>query len=113
MIEQPSVLLKVADSILGWFSFLRKERSERAEMERRALKVLCVALNETVLYFRRLERSYLAKTEQERPRFERNIEIEEALSRLWMEAAVDLRGANEDLAERCFLKGGYWADRDG
>lgn len=81
--------------------------------ERRALKALYVALNETVLYFRRLDRPHLARSKKERLEFQRDIKTEEALSRLWMDASIELRPINHDLAERCFLKGQYWADRDG
>jgi hypothetical protein len=113
MITETSVLLKAADSLLGWFGLLRKEQLERGERERRAIKALYVALNETVLYFRRLDRPYLARNSKERKEFVRNIQAEEALSRLWMEASVELRNIDSDLAERCFFKGQYWADRDG
>lgn len=112
MIAETSALLKAADSVLGWFGLLRKEQLERSERERRAIKALYVALNETVLYFRRLDRPHLARTRKEKKEFERNIQTEEALSRLWMEASVELRDINPVLAERCFLKGQYWADRD-
>lgn len=113
MITETSVLLKAADSVLGWFGLLRKEQLERGERERRAIKALYVALNETVLYFRRLDRPHLARTKKEKKEFERNIQTEEALSRLWMEASVELRDIDPSLAERCFFKGQYWADRDG
>jgi hypothetical protein len=108
-----SVLLKVADSVLGWFGLLRKEQLEQGERERRAIKALYVALNETLLYFRRLDRPYLARSKKEKAEFERNVQAEESLSRLWIEASVELRDINPDLAERCFFKGQYWADRDG
>jgi hypothetical protein len=112
MIAETSVLLKAADSVLGWFGLLRKEQLERGDRERRAIKTLYVALNETVLYFRRMDSPYLARTKKERKEFVRNIQTEEALSRLWMEASIELRSINPDLAERCFFKGQYWADRD-
>ena len=113
MVAEASALLKAADSLLGWFGLLRKEKLERGERERRAIKALYVALNETVLYFRRLDRPYLARSNKEKVKFRRSIETEEALSRLWMEASVELRDIDQDLAERCFFKGNYWADRDG
>ena len=113
MIAETSALLKAADSVLGWFGLLRKEKLERGERERRAIKALYVALNETVLYFRRLDRPYLARSKKEKAEFERSVQTEEALSRLWIEASVELRGVNSDLAKRCYLKGIYWADRDG
>jgi hypothetical protein len=104
-------LLKAVDSIYSWFGLLRKEQKERQEQERRAIKALYVVLNETLTYFRRIEHPEFA-TPENRAEFERNIKTEDALSRLWMEAAVELRGVNQDLSERCFMKGVYWSDRD-
>lgn len=113
MITETSALLKAADSVLGWFNLLRKGKLERSERERRAIKALYVALNETCLYFRRLDRPQLARSKKERLEFERSVQVEEALSRLWIEASVELRDVNSDLAKRCYLKGNYWVDRDG
>lgn len=109
-IEVP-LLLRATDSILGWFGLLRQEQRERKEQERKAIKSLYVALNETLTYFRRLEHPELAK-ESEKDLFERSIKTEDALSRLWMEAAIELRGVNEELSKRCFMKGVYWTERD-
>jgi len=105
------LLLKAADSIFSWFGLLRKEQKERKEQERRAIKALYVALNETLMYFRRLDHPELAK-ESEKDKFERSIGTEDSLSRLWMEAAVELKDVNLELSQRCFMKGVYWTDRD-
>jgi len=105
------LLLKAADSILGWFGLLRKEQKERQDAERRAIKALYVALNETLTYFRRLDHPELAKG-SEKEQFERSIKTEDSLSRLWMEAAVELKDVNTELSQRCFMKGVYWTDRD-
>lgn len=110
---ESSLLLKAADSLLDWFGLLRKEQVARDEKERRAIKALYVVLNETLLHFRRLGRPRLARSKKERTHFKRDIQTEEHLSRLWMDASVELRQIDRDLAERCFLKGTYWADRDG
>lgn len=104
-------LLKAADSIFGWFGLLRKEQKERQELERKAIKALYVALNETLTYFRRIEHPEFAGPDN-KDEFARNIKTEDALSRLWMEAAVELRDVNPDLSQRCFMKGVYWTDRD-
>jgi hypothetical protein len=105
------LLLKAADSILGWFGLLRKEQKERKEQERKAIKALYVALNETLTYFRRLEHPELAPpgTANEA---QRNLRIEDSISRLWMEAAVELKDIQPQLSQRCFMKGVYWTDRD-
>lgn len=105
------LLLKAADSILGWFGLLRKEQKERKEQERKAIKALYVALNETLTYFRRLEHPELALpgTTNEA---QRNLHIEDSISRLWMEAAVELKDIQPQLSQRCFMKGVYWTGRD-
>lgn len=105
-------ILKASDAALGWFGFVRKSKLEQSEKERRAIKALYLALNETCLYFRRLERPSLAQSKKEKQKFKRSIESEEVISRLWMDASVELRDINPDLAARCFIKGTYWADRD-
>jgi hypothetical protein len=69
MVAEASALLKAADSLLGWFGLLRKEKLERGERERRAIKALYVALDETVLYFRRLDLPYLARSNKEKVKF--------------------------------------------
>jgi hypothetical protein len=113
MIAETSALLKAADSVLSWFGLLRKDKLERSERERRAIKALYEALNETCLYFRRLDRPHLARSKRVGKEFTRYVQTEEALSRLWREASVELRDVNPGLARRCYLKGNYWADRDG
>lgn len=58
--------LKASDAALGWFGLIRKEKLEKGERERRAIKALYVALNETCLYFRRLDRPSLARSKRKR-----------------------------------------------
>lgn len=109
---QIDLLLKAADSVLGWFGFLRKEKTTQDEQERRAIRALYAAVMETGIYFRRLEKPHLANTKREQKEFKRDINKEEALARLWTEASIELRDVNPDLAERCFFKAQYWIDRD-
>ena len=105
------LLLKAADGVLNWFGLLRKEQKERKEQERKAVKALYVALNETLTYFRRLEHPELAPPDAP-AEAQRSLKAEDAISRLWMEAAVELKDVAPELSKRCFMKGVYWTDRD-
>ena len=98
-IPESSLLLKAADSLLGWFGLLRNEQAARSENERRAIKDLYVALNETLLCFRRLDRPHLAGSKKERGHFKRDIRAEEYLSR-----AIQLRTKNK--TEEVVSRGG-------
>lgn len=43
-------------------------------------------------------------------KFKRDIEKEEQLSRLWLDASIETREFNKELAMRCFQKSGYWSN---
>jgi len=111
MIVQGS-LIKAIEALSKWFGLLRSEQHDRGELEHRAIKSLYTALNETLLYLRRIANPHLARTHKERQRFSRDIEAEERLSRLWFDASVELRELDGDLARKCMLKGQFWANRD-
>lgn len=77
----------------------RNTLGENAEL-RAALKSIYVAAFET--------KSCLAAIEERNQ--PPNYETEARLSKLWVEAAVELCQIDEDLAERCLLKGDYWSN---
>lgn len=90
-----------------WFTAISAERVRREERYQEALTALYLALNETRIYLGSLERKWQAdeKSTEER----RNYETEAKLSRLWTAASLKLKPFNRDLAERCLMKGDYWA----
>ena len=97
----------------GLRSWLRDRRQEDAALgreEKQAIRALYVAANETRLYFNRIERPRFSRAGKNREPFGRNIEAEEELSRLWLEASVEVREFSPNLAMRCFEKAGYWSD---
>jgi hypothetical protein len=71
------------------------------EEEEAALTAFLDALNETTIYLGRIQIVLDASTRED----------EERLSRLWREAAQKVRKYNPELAQRCSMKGAYWADR--
>ena len=71
------------------------------EEEEAALTALLDALNETTIYLGRIQVDLNASTRED----------EERLSRLWRAAAQKVRNYNPELAQRCNMKGAYWADR--
>jgi len=102
-------IIGIANSLHGWFGTLSGQQRERREDEKAALRSLYAALNETRIYIGRLSRPSVSRIRRSQD-VERNEEIEARISRLWTEASVSLRDLDRDLAERCLLKGDYWAN---
>ncbi len=74
---------------------------ERRELRDNALRGILVALDETYLYYRDIERGK-----------ERNQDREALLVRYWSAAAIPMRHIDRDLARRCDQKAEYWLDPD-
>ena len=94
-----TTLISAFGAVGSWLDRLIKTRATQDEAHRLALSKIYVASNETKFYMSRLN---------EGKRRSRN--TERSLAALWTEAAVDLRKIDQELAERCLLKGDYWAD---
>ncbi|WP_316348030.1 hypothetical protein [Desulfuromonas acetoxidans] len=105
-------IFEAINPIRGWLAYFQNRRDTLRAEEKSALRALYVAANETRLYFRRLNHENRMAAHRQTPPPERNISKEEELSRLWLEASIEMRNFNMELAERCFVKGGYWADPD-
>lgn len=52
-------------------------------------------------------KAYIADLKSGKPK---DTQRQFAIARLWNTASVPLREIDKDLAERCFLKGGYWME---
>ena len=89
------------DRLLAALGLIRENRRLQSERIDKALYALYMALNET--------RSYVSSLNRGMPR---NSEKECAIARLWSDASVPLRTIDRDLAERCFIKSGYWLEPD-
>ncbi len=99
----PEIATAIAffDRLFAAVGLLRAKQKEKSERTDQALYALYTALNETKAYISFLK----SGKEQDRER-------EHAIAKLWYDASVPLRKVDRDLAERCFLKGSYWLERD-
>ena len=98
MIE-PTTAFTLFDKTLSVLGLIRDQKKQRTEQIDQALLALYAALAET--------RSYLSDLKDGKRRDKKR---EFAIARLWNTASVPLRQIDKDLAERCFLKGGYWME---
>lgn len=81
-------------SLMGPIATLSKQKRE---LKDNALRAISMALQETKLYYRDLERGG-----------ERSMDIEAQLVRYWGAAAIPLRHIDEELAMACEQKSEYW-----
>ena len=89
-------ILERINWLIGRFS----DREERNTKERRdAIHALLTALSETRIHFG-----------TQRNKKERDRAKEEEISRLWTEASHRVQPFDDDLANRCYSKGTFWAD---
>lgn len=100
MIE-PTMAFTLFDKLLAALGLLREEKKTRSAKTDAALTALYKALNKT--------RPYLELRSQGEPR-DRTREFEIAAA--WQDASIPLREIDPELAERCFVKGGYWMEPD-
>lgn len=98
MIEQ-GILIKMFDSTMSAMGLIRAGKKQRDEKLDQALFALYTALVETKAYVSELNNGK-----------RRNKKKEWALARLWHDASVPIRYIDKDLANRCFIKGGYWTE---
>jgi hypothetical protein len=98
-------LLEALINLLPALGRLLSDRSRKRglsdERGQRAVECILRAVNETKIYV-----AFLARGKA------RDETREEALSRHWTDTAAAMRGIDDDLAQRCRLKGHYWADPD-
>jgi len=93
--------ITIFNRLLAAIGLLKAKQKEKSERTDQALYALYAAVNETKAYI-----SYLESGRR------RNRKREFAIARLWHDASVPLRKVDRGLAERCFIKGGYWLEPD-
>jgi hypothetical protein len=98
---EPAVAFTLFDKVLTVIGLLREGKKQRSEKTDHALLALYAALNETKAY--QQQRKAGAARDQQR---------EFALANLWHKASIPLRELDPELAEKCFIKGGYWMEPD-
>ena len=101
MVAEVGASISVLDRVLAVIGLIRENRKQKIERTDNALYALYTALNETNEYVEQLN---LGK--------KRNRKTEYAIAKLWHNASIPLRTIDRDLAERCFIKGGYWLEPD-
>ncbi|RTQ46902.1 hypothetical protein EJV47_20985 [Hymenobacter gummosus] len=84
--------------ILGPIATLSKERRELKDA---SLRAISIALDETCLYYRDLDRGR-----------ERSFEREDQLVKYWSAAAISMRHFDENLAAMCSHKSEFWINPD-
>ncbi len=95
-----TLVLSIFKEFRDWLLGINKVTLEYSKEEKAALKSLYVALSETKSYF--TDRK-ISKADRTRER---------QISKLWFDAASELKSIDQHLAERCFLKGDFWTDPD-
>lgn len=91
-------MIKGLTELLKYF---QDERHYKTNKKDEALKAINKAVQKT--------RKYIRKTESGDPE---DVEKEMELSTLWSEAAIHARYFSKQLAQKCYIKGGYWSDPD-
>lgn len=92
--------LTIITHVKKWVTNLLRAKSERKKQSKEALRAVIKAIRETTIYLRKL-----------REGGQKSIEKERDLSLLWTELSFKLEDLGlKKLANRCSLKGRYWAD---
>lgn len=91
--------MTIIEGLKTLLEYFRDERHRREDRADEVLLAIYTAVNETKLYIQDVQRTGKSKPEREAD-----------LSRLWTRAAVPIRRFNEDLADRCLMKGEYWVN---
>ena len=99
MIETTAAAFTLFDKTLAVLGLIRDQKRQRTERTDQALLALYAALAETRSYMSELKQGTAQDTARQF-----------AIAQLWYRASVPLRRIDKDLAERCFLKGGYWME---
>ena len=92
--------LTIITHVKKWVTNLLRAKSERKKQSKEALRAVIRAVRETTIYLRDL-----------REGGKKSIKKERELSLLWTELSFKLDDLGlKKLANRCSLKGRYWAD---
>lgn len=94
-------LNEIIGGLFGVVPNLLSLPKERRELRDNALRGILVALDETYLYYRDIEKGK-----------SRNEDREALLVRYWSAAAIPMRHIDRELARRCDQKAEYWLNPD-
>ena len=93
------MLQYILDKTLIVFDKIHDYKKLNRELSDNALRSLSNALNETLLYYKSLDRG-----------FARDIETESQLVKYWSAAAIPMRHIDQEFAEICEYKSQYWIE---
>jgi len=92
--------LTIITHVKKWVTNLLRAKSERKKQSKEALRAVIRAVRETTIYLRDL-----------REGGQKSIDKEKELSLLWTELSFKIEDLGlKKLANRCSVKGRYWAD---
>ena len=94
-------LLEIINALFGAVPNLLSLSKDRRELRDNALRAILIALDETYLYYRDIEKGK-----------GRNDEREALLARYWSASAIPMRHVDPKLARRCDQKAEYWLNPD-
>jgi len=89
----------MSQEVREWVTYLENRKAVREQKFQTALESLSLAVLETGKYINQVGK---------KGKINGQFEKERELGELWQKAAMDIRTVNPELAERCFLKAGYW-----
>lgn len=93
-------MLTILSHVKKWVTNLLRARTERKRQSKKALRAVIEAVRETKIYLRGLREGE-----------EKSIKEEKKLSKLWTDLSFELKDLGlTKLADRCNIKGSYWAD---
>lgn len=95
-----SSLMTLIGPVRNWLEFLRDGKVQNSKKMHEAIDALHTALCETQIYVSEMNNGNF------------NREKQHELARYWHKASSALYGINDDLADRCMLKGEYWTNPD-
>lgn len=87
--------------LIELLKYFQDERHYKTDKRDEALKAINEAVQET--------RKHIRKVDEGEPE---NIDKEMELSSLWSKAAIPARYFSKQLAEKCYIKSGYWSEPD-
>jgi hypothetical protein len=91
------MILDIVDRLISLIEPIANLAKDKRELKDNALRAILMALQETKIYYKKLENGSC-----------RDLEIEAQLVRYWGAAAIPLRHIDEELAILCERKSEYW-----
>lgn len=102
----PGTLIAALGALVAWLAYIRDASDKKRAKEQRAIEAIYTAAASTRAYINDVQPPVGRGTDPRDPRREAE------LSNLWMSAGLALQRVDNQLAQRCEVKSGYWSDPD-